>query len=91
VEVVVHVSADVARVLRGQETSTPDAEEVRSTAARWGRRLEPLRTDAGEEAPSFTTFRLEVAGRDDGERAARELTTCRAVRGAYWKPSDELP
>jgi hypothetical protein len=89
VEVVVTLSPQAARSLRGQGDLTGQVDRILSTAVELGVRLEPMHPDV-EDGPLAFAFRYEVADRASGERSARVFAACDGVEAAYWKP-DAVP
>jgi hypothetical protein len=90
VRIIVKFSENIAADLQHHQPSSPELEELPKIQRDLGITLEPVHP--GVSDPTLASyFTVEVPDEDTAERVVERLKLCKAVDGAYIKPSDELP
>ena len=88
-QVVIKVSEEAARSLRGQER-LPAGERLRALANRLGLHLEPMHPGTFDRSMQ-QYFTLEAGDQAAAMRAVKVLQQEPFVEAAYVKPADEAP
>lgn len=90
IQVVIIVSADVARPLQQRGSPTAGSQELLMIAEELGVLLEPMHPDSDDPllAPYFMA---EVPDSATAEWVITHLRKSKAIEAAYLKPPDELP
>jgi transcriptional regulator with XRE-family HTH domain len=89
-QVIVQVSPEVAQVLRGESSPTPETQTLSEMAKDLGVSLEPLHP--GVDDPLLARFfTFQLPDRAASERAFERLLRLKGVEAAYAKPPDEMP
>lgn len=89
-QVMLHLQADTARMLRCRSSAAAATSELLSRAQKLGVTLRPMRSPSADSVLA-SDFTVEVPDRATAERIIDELRGCEAVEAAYFVPSDELP
>jgi len=90
IQVIVQVSADVARTLQQRGAPTAESQELLKIAEELGVLLEPVHP--GVEDPLLAPyFMAEVPDSTTAEWVITHLRKFKAIEAAYLKPPDELP
>jgi hypothetical protein len=89
-QVVVQVSANVARALNQRGPPTAEAEALSKAIETFGLTMEPMhRTTDDPNLQKY--FIVEVPGQAAAQRVMDRLQQSEAVEAAYVKPHNELP
>jgi hypothetical protein len=89
-QIIVQVSADVARALHQRGPPTADSQELLRIIATFGLALEPVHRDTDD--PNLqSSFTVEVPDHATAQRVMNRFQQSEAVKAAYVKPPDELP
>jgi hypothetical protein len=90
VRIIVKLLQDIALDLIQQRPSSPELEELSKIQRNLGIVLEPVHPGIKDPglAPYFT---VEVPDEDTANLVIERLKLCKAIDGAYIKPSDQLP
>lgn len=89
-QVVIQVSADVARALHQLGPPTKESEALRRTVETSGLTLKPIHP--GTEDPNLQTyFIVEVQDPAAAQELVDRLQKLAGIEAAYIKPPDELP
>ena len=90
IQITIQVSADVARILRKQETSTSESKKLSNMAEKLNILLKPLHRDT-EDPLLVSYFIVEVPASTTAENIISHLQQSTAVEAVYLKPPDEAP
>lgn len=89
-QVIVQVSADIARALHQLIPPTDESEQLLRIVRTCARTLEPMHRDT--DNPNLQSyFTVEVPDRATAELTIDRLRQITGIEAAYVKPSDELP
>lgn len=89
-DITIHVSDAVAKILRSDISNNSEAEEILRTAQEHGVVLEPLHPTTFEPA-LLADFTVNVLDPDTVQVVTQAFMQCRAVEGAYSKSPGEPP
>ena len=90
IQVIIQVSADVARTLQQRGAPTTESRELLKIAEELGVLLEPVHP--GAEDPLLAPyFMAEVPDSTTAERVIAHFRKSKAIEAAYFKPPGELP
>jgi hypothetical protein len=89
-QVVIQVSADMARALRQRSPPPVDAKALLRTVDSFGLKLEPMHPDTDD--PNLQVyFKVEVKDQAAAQQLIEQLQKLAGIEAAYVKPPDELP
>ena len=89
-QVVIQVSADVARALHQLRPPTKESEALQRTVEANGLTLKPIHP--GTKDPNLQTyFMVEVQDPEKAQELVDRLQKLSGIEAAYVKPPDELP
>lgn len=89
-QVVIQVSADVARALHQQGPPTAESEDFLRAIETFGLTLIPMHP--GTDDPNLQSFfTVEVQDQETAQRLIDRLQQLAEIEAAYVKPPDELP